>query len=68
MKRVWALLLILLAVSQAHAVVPAVSKAFAPTSISVGGTSTLTLTIVNANSYALTSVTFTDALDRKSVV
>jgi uncharacterized repeat protein (TIGR01451 family) len=68
MKRVWALLLILLAASQAHAVVPAVSKAFAPTSISVGGTSTLTLTIANANSYALTSVAFTDAFPSGLVV
>jgi uncharacterized repeat protein (TIGR01451 family) len=60
MKRLWALLLMLLAASQAHAVIPAVSKTFSPTSITVGGISTLTLTIANGNSYALTSVAFTD--------
>jgi uncharacterized repeat protein (TIGR01451 family) len=61
MRRLTALLWMLLAVSQAQAVIPAVSKSFSPTTTSVGGTSTLTLSIANANAYALTSVTFTDA-------
>jgi uncharacterized repeat protein (TIGR01451 family) len=59
MKRLLALLLMLLA-APAQAVLPAVSKAFAPSSITSGGTSTLTLSITNPNTYALTSVAFTD--------
>ena len=42
---------------------PTISKAFSPTSIAVGGTSTLTLTITNPNGgAALTGVAVTDTL------
>ncbi|MEO6566480.1 MAG: hypothetical protein ABIO63_10655, partial [Casimicrobiaceae bacterium] len=41
---------------------PTLTKAFAPNPIAVGGTSTLTFTLVNANTVALTGVKFTDAL------
>src|SRR5262249_35815598 len=42
---------------------PAISKAFSPTSIAVGGTSTLTITINNPNgSTALAGVAFSDTL------
>src|ERR1700761_9346645 len=68
MKRLLALFVMLLATAQVHAVVPAVSKSFSPTSISVGGTSTLTLTIANANTYALTNVAFTDVFPSGLVV
>jgi mucin-19 len=61
MKRLLACVLMLLVMSQARAVIPAVSKSFSPSTISVGATSTLTLSIANTNSYALTSVAFTDA-------
>ncbi|MDQ3010515.1 MAG: hypothetical protein M3X11_07410, partial [Acidobacteriota bacterium] len=41
---------------------PTISKAFAPTSILIGGSSTLTLTLTNPNSSALTGASFSDAL------
>lgn len=42
---------------------PTIAKAFSPTSIPVGGTSTVTLTLTNANvATALTNASFTDAL------
>jgi CSLREA domain-containing protein/uncharacterized repeat protein (TIGR01451 family) len=42
---------------------PSISKGFSPASISLGGTSTLTLTIINPNSgVALSGVAFTDNL------
>ncbi len=41
---------------------PTISKSFAPDPIVVGGTSTLTFTLTNANSVALTGATFTDTL------
>jgi hypothetical protein len=51
--------------TEPHTVVapPSISKAFNPTSVPVGQTSTLTLTITNpaANTVALTGVGFTDA-------
>ncbi len=40
---------------------PRISKAFSPTSIAVGGSSTLSLTIINAGSTALTGLAFSDA-------
>ncbi len=42
--------------------VPILTKAFSPNPIVVGGTSTLTFTLANSNSVALTGVTFTDSL------
>jgi CSLREA domain-containing protein/uncharacterized repeat protein (TIGR01451 family) len=39
---------------------PTVTKAFSPPSLSVGGTSHLTVTLSNSNPVALTSATFTD--------
>lgn len=41
---------------------PSLTKAFAPTSIGAGGTSTLTFTLSNANTIALTGVSFSDTL------
>ncbi|HZM23418.1 MAG TPA: hypothetical protein VFC02_16830, partial [Anaerolineales bacterium] len=41
---------------------PTITKAFSPNPISVNGTSTLTFTLANSNSIALTGVTFTDSL------
>src|SRR5207245_257414 len=41
---------------------PTIAKAFAPTSIPTGGTSTVTLTLSNANASALTGAAFTDTL------
>jgi len=41
---------------------PTITKAFSPNPIAVGGSSTLTFTLTNPNSVALTGVTFTDAL------
>ncbi|MEJ5224448.1 MAG: hypothetical protein WHV44_08320, partial [Anaerolineales bacterium] len=38
------------------------AKAYSPTSIVVGGTSTVTITLTNRSGVALTGVTFTDAL------
>jgi uncharacterized repeat protein (TIGR01451 family) len=43
-------------------VAPTLAKAFAPSSVAVGGTSVLTFTLTNPNSVALTGATFTDAL------
>jgi uncharacterized repeat protein (TIGR01451 family) len=39
---------------------PTVAKAFSPTQIATGGTSTLTITLSNSNSTAITGVAFTD--------
>lgn len=39
---------------------PTVAKAFSPGSISVGGTSVLTITLTNANAVAITGAAFTD--------
>src|SRR5262249_38994269 len=41
---------------------PTITKAFTPTSILVGGTSTVTFTLGNANGTALTGAAFTDFL------
>jgi len=41
---------------------PTFAKAFAPNSIAVGATSTLTFTLANSNSVALTNATFSDSL------
>jgi LPXTG-site transpeptidase (sortase) family protein len=41
---------------------PTITKAFSPGSIALNGTSTLTFTLANSNSIALTGVTFTDSL------
>ncbi len=41
---------------------PTITKAFSPSPIAVNGTSTLTFTLANSNSIALTGVTFTDSL------
>jgi uncharacterized repeat protein (TIGR01451 family) len=41
---------------------PTITKAFAPTSVPVGGTSTLTFTITNSTSIPQTGVTFSDTL------
>lgn len=42
--------------------VPTITKAFSPATISAGAPSTITLTITNPNSVALTSAAFTDTL------
>jgi uncharacterized repeat protein (TIGR01451 family) len=48
---------------------PTIAKAFAPTSIVAGGTSTVTLTLTNSNTTgALTGATFTDMLSNMSAV
>ena len=39
---------------------PTVTKSFSPTSISSGGTSTLIITLTNANAFAITGASFTD--------
>ncbi len=39
---------------------PTVAKSFSPTSIATGGTSTLTVTLTNANATAITGAAFTD--------
>ena len=39
---------------------PTVAKSFSPTSIATGGTSTLTITLTNANATAITGAAFTD--------
>ncbi|MEQ1838479.1 MAG: hypothetical protein ABL858_09145 [Candidatus Nitrotoga sp.] len=39
---------------------PTVAKSFSPTSIAIGGTSTLTVTLTNANTTAITGAAFTD--------
>ncbi len=41
---------------------PTIAKAFAPTRIAPSGTSTITFTLTNPNTVALTNATFTDAL------
>lgn len=41
---------------------PTISKAFGPTSVSVGGVSTITFTLSNPNASALTNLNFTDTL------
>ena len=41
---------------------PVITKAFSPNPIAVNGASTLTFTLANSNSIALTGVTFTDSL------
>ena len=41
---------------------PTLAKAFAPSTVVVGGTSTLTFTLTNPNGAALTGASFTDAL------
>jgi uncharacterized repeat protein (TIGR01451 family) len=46
----------------APAVKPAIAKAFAPNPIAVNAVSTLTFTLTNANTAALTGAAFTDAL------
>jgi uncharacterized protein (TIGR03437 family) len=47
---------------------PTISKAFSPTGVSVGGTSTVTLTLGNANTTALTAGAFTDTLVNMAAV
>jgi len=44
------------------AVQPTIAKAFAPSPVAVGGTSTLTFTLTNPNSAPLTGAAFTDSL------
>jgi uncharacterized repeat protein (TIGR01451 family) len=46
---------------------PTITKAFAPTQIQAGGTSTITFTVTNPQATALTNVTFTDALANMTV-
>ncbi len=43
-------------------VAPTIAKAFMPATISAGGTSTISFTLTNANSVALTAANFTDTL------
>ncbi|MGE0886656.1 MAG: beta strand repeat-containing protein [Blastocatellales bacterium] len=47
---------------------PTISKAFAPSSIPFGGTSTVTLTLGNTNAINLTGASFTDTLTNMSAV
>lgn len=47
--------------------VPAISKAFAPSTISPGGTSTLTFTLTNPGNIPLTGVTFSDNLPNMQI-
>ena len=44
-----------------------ITKAFSPATIAVGGTSTITLTVTNPNSIALTAANFTDTLTNMRV-
>ena len=46
---------------------PTIAKAFSPTSIGTGGTSTITFTLTNTNPANLTSATFTDTLSNMSI-
>lgn len=46
---------------------PTIAKAFSPTSIGIGGTSTLTFTLTNKSTTALTSAAFTDTLTNMSI-
>jgi mucin-19 len=48
-------------------VAPTIAKAFSPTTVSAGGTSTITFTLTNANSVALTVANFTDTLTNMRV-
>jgi len=50
------------------AVGPGFTKAFSPSTIQVGGTSTLTFTIYNTNALILTGVAFSDALPANLLV
>jgi uncharacterized protein (TIGR03382 family) len=45
-----------------YAAPPTLAEAFSPSTINIGGTSTLTFTITNPNAATLTGVSFTDAL------
>src|SRR5205807_2728218 len=45
---------------------PTITKAFNPTSIQSGGTSTVTLTLTNSNASALTNAAFSDMLTNMS--
>ena len=47
---------------------PSITKAFNPTSIPAGGASTVTLTLKNTNTTALTGAAFTDTLSKMSAV
>jgi uncharacterized repeat protein (TIGR01451 family) len=47
---------------------PTITKAFSPTSITVGGTSNVTLTLTNPNASALNNASFTDTLTNMSAV
>jgi PASTA domain len=47
---------------------PTIAKAFSPTSIASGGSSTVTLTLKNTNTTALTDGAFTDALSKMSAM
>jgi CSLREA domain-containing protein len=47
---------------------PTIAKAFGPTAIQSGGTSTVTLTLSNGNASALTNASFTDTLANMSAV
>src|SRR5258706_4234096 len=46
---------------------PTISKAFLPTQIAPGGTSTITFTLSNSNSFALTGASFSDTLTNMSI-
>jgi uncharacterized repeat protein (TIGR01451 family) len=46
---------------------PTINKAFSPTTIGSGGTSTITFTLTNANPGILTSANFTDTLTNLSI-
>jgi uncharacterized repeat protein (TIGR01451 family) len=48
-------------------ILPTIAKAFSPTPIAFGGTSTITFTLNNTNTVALTNANFTDALTNMSV-
>jgi hypothetical protein len=47
---------------------PTIAKAFSPTSIASGGSSTVTLTLTNSDTFALTGGAFTDTLAKMSAV
>ncbi len=49
------------------AATPTIAKAFAPASISYGGTSTITFTLANTNGIALTGAGFTDTLANMAI-
>ncbi|MGB9149166.1 MAG: DUF11 domain-containing protein, partial [Burkholderiales bacterium] len=52
---------------QVNAVAPGIAKAFAPATIAVAGTSTITFTLSNPNTIPLSNASFTDALTNMSV-